>query len=855
MNGGGGAGASARGSSAPLMRRRRLAASPPAPPPPPPFSPTLGVAWLRPHPHIPPPCNTTTHTPPVTPTEELLATIYAQVLGLDRVGTHDSFFDLGGDSILSMQVVAHARTAGLVCRPRDVFVEQTVAALARVVTVADGVPGAPDPGVGPVPVTPIMRWLAELGGETDEFNQTMVLRAPAAAEADAADVVAVLQALLDHHAMLRLRADDGAGGWALTVPETGAVDARDCLLTVDELTDAAVLCARARLDPAAGRMVSALWAPRTAELALVVHHLVVDGVSWRILLEDLNVAWIQHRGGQPIALAPVGTSFQRWAHLLDTHADLPEVGEHASTWQRILDTPALLAAPDPVSDTYAVAGHHTAELDTETTRRLLGAIPAAFHAGLQDILLIAYAQAWAELLGSGGAPIGIDVESHGRDDDVAPGLDLSRTVGWFTAKYPVALAVPPPGTPEALGRTVKAAKEQLRALPDGLSYGLLRYLRPESGVSGPDPVIGFNYLGRLGGAVPEAEPADGLWQVGTAAPDVARMAGATRIPLAHSVELNAGVLQTAAGPTLHADWTWATTAFDNARAERLSRLWFDALTAICAHVEQGGGGLTPSDIVPARLTQAQIDELQTDYQIADILPLSPLQHGLLYHATRLPDGSRGDTYALQLDLAVTGPLDAARLLEAIRVVVRRHPNLAARFVDRYEIPVQIIPADPEICWQQLEFSSDSIEEQIRQHCAAERAAVCDLRDGPSFRAAVVRTGEDRHRITLTSHHIVLDGWSLPILLGEIFAAYHHTQLPAAVPYRRFVQWLADRDTAAARAAWGEVFAGFERPTLVGPPTRATAGQRGVCTNQLSVEITGAARCKTSWGACSRPQRR
>ena len=203
------------------------------------------------------------------------------------------------------------------------------------------------------------------------------------------------------------------------------------------------------------------------------------------------------------------------------------------------------------------------------------------------------------------------------------------------------------------------------------------------------------------------------------------------------------------------------------------------------------------------------------------------------------DGSGDDVYAVQLDVALTGVVDEVRLRDAVLTVLKRYPNLVARFYEGFGEPVQIIPADPEICWQQLEFSSDSIEEQIRQHCAAERAAVCDLRDGPSFRAAVVRTGEDRHRITLTSHHIVLDGWSLPILLGEIFAAYHHTQLPAAVPYRRFVQWLADRDTAAARAAWGEVFAGFERPTLVGPPTRATAGQRGVCTNQLSVEITGA----------------
>ena len=157
---------------------------------------------------------------PATAIEEILAGIYAQVLGLERVGVDDSFFDLGGDSILSMQVVARARAAGVLCRPRDVFVEQTVARLAQVAGVADGEAGVVDEGVGPVVATPIMRWLHSVDGPVEQFNQTMVVQAPAGVTE--ADVVVVLQALLDRHAMLRLRVDDdGAGGWSLTVPEVG----------------------------------------------------------------------------------------------------------------------------------------------------------------------------------------------------------------------------------------------------------------------------------------------------------------------------------------------------------------------------------------------------------------------------------------------------------------------------------------------------------------------------------------------------------------------------------------------------------------------------------------------------------
>jgi non-ribosomal peptide synthase protein (TIGR01720 family) len=256
-------------------------------------------------------------------------------------------------------------------------------------------------------------------------------------------------------------------------------------------------------------------------------------------------------------------------------------------------------------------------LDTETTRMLLGEVPAAFHAGIQDILLIAFGLALAEFAGDDAVPIGIDVEGHGRQEELAPDVDLSRTVGWFTAKYPVALEVGGLSWGQvvagdvALGVVVKDAKEQLRALPDPLTYGLLRYLNPDVDLPGSDPTIGFNYLGRLG-APAQAATADEVW--GVSQEGVASTAAATSVPmpLAHTVALNAGTLDTDGGPHLHANWTWAPSALEHAQVSRLSQLWFDALTGICAHVRGGGGGLTPSDIAVG-LTQQQIDELQGQY--------------------------------------------------------------------------------------------------------------------------------------------------------------------------------------------------------------------------------------------------
>ena len=263
----------------------------------------------------------------------------------------------------------------------------------------DGAVGLVDEGVGPVLATPIMCWLAGVEGPVEQFNQTMVLQAPAGVTE--ADVVVVVQALLDRHAMLRLRVeDDGAGGWSLRVPEVGSVDARECLHAVDVLSDEALVGARSRLNPAAGVMLSALWVASTSQLVLIIHHLAVDGVSWRILLEDLNIGWAQHHDGQPIALPAGGTSFARWASLLAEYARRPEVVGQADAWRQVAATPAALPAVHPEVDTYASAGRLSVSLDAETTRLLLGGVPAAFHAGVHDILLIAFGLAWAEFLGT-----------------------------------------------------------------------------------------------------------------------------------------------------------------------------------------------------------------------------------------------------------------------------------------------------------------------------------------------------------------------------------------------------------------------------------------------------------------------
>ncbi|MDC9002890.1 condensation domain-containing protein, partial [Mycobacterium marinum] len=802
---------------------------------------------------LPAPDYTTTeaYLAPQGPVEEVLANIYAQVLGVDRISATDSFFALGGDSISSIQVVTRARAAGVVCSPRDILVEQTVAGLARVARLATAADHDADPGVGEVALTPIMYWLSGIAGPVEQFNQTVAVQAPDGA--DAADAVALVQALLDRHPMLRLRVegmggDDAGGhglGWSLSTLETGSIEADQCVQSVPVLSEQTLAAARDRLDPATAVMVQGLWVSSSAQLVLIIHHLAVDGVSWRILLEDLNTAWIEHREGRPAALAAQGTSFQRWATVLQRHARSTTVVDTADTWRSVNTVTPPLAAPDPLRDTIATAGRLSMSLDAETTAVLLGPAPAAFHTGVQEILLIALGLAWTHFLGTNTA-VGIDVEGHGRHEHITDGLDLSHTVGWFTTLYPVVLSwqhlqwshVRAADT--ALATLIQHGKEQLHAIGEGVNYGLLRYLNPDIDLDTPPASIMFNYLGRFSTPTTPAAAAQ-HWQIST---DTALDAATAPTALTHTVEINALTTDTPTGPQLHAHLRWATTICQRTAIEELTTLWREALTAICAHVNAGGGGFSPSDLLPARLTQQQIDRLQHHQRLADILPLTPLQHGLLFHTLTHPDtdtDTAEQSYVVQINIGLHGPVDPNRLQHAATTLLHRHPHLAAQFIHHdLDQPVQLITANPHLHWTYLDLTTtNNTEQALQQWCVDQRRAVADLDNATPFRAALARTGTNHYRFVLTNHHIVCDGWSLPIMFSEILAAYHQRPLPPPVPFRRVVTRLAQQDHDQARTIWRTALAGLATPTLLDPTDQLGATSKNTHTLQLSTATTTA----------------
>ncbi|MFB7280851.1 amino acid adenylation domain-containing protein [Streptomyces hydrogenans] len=558
---------------------------------------------------------------PETAAEKLLCELFAAVLGRSGVGVDDDFFALGGDSIVSIRLVSRARSRGLSLSTKDVFRYRTVAALAAHAKVrtpgagASRAAGAAPAGTGAadaprppldsgaeVPLTPILHWQRERGGPVDGFHQSVLIRTPAGLTATR--LRALLQALLDRHDALRTRLTrDGA--WRLDVLPRGAVDAAGRIARIDaseldagrlaERVRAEADAARRRLAPGEGNMVQAVWFDagpgRPGRLLLMVNHLVVDGVSWRILLEDLGTG-VAPRSEAPDA-APV--SFAEWGRRLADEAR----GRSAELpfWQGLLEGAGpLLPGAEllPARDVEGAKRTVTRVLPADRTEPLLTRVPARLGVGVNAVLLGALSTAaghWRTDSGPGDGPSGgpadgdgvpflVDVEGHGREE-IAGGLDLSATVGWFTSMFPVRL----PGLPGDPEGAVRVVDGQLGSMPDkGLGFGLLRHLHPEAG-----PVLGalpraqilFNYLGRFDrpddtdwGLVPEAGAVGG--------------GGDPGMPLTHLLEVSAIVHDRGARPELHVTWAYPEALLERARVEELADAWCAALETLTTSTAEPG---------------------------------------------------------------------------------------------------------------------------------------------------------------------------------------------------------------------------------------------------------------------------
>ncbi|HEX3529425.1 MAG TPA: amino acid adenylation domain-containing protein [Thermoanaerobaculia bacterium] len=757
------------------------------------------------------PTGAAAQTPPANAVEAALAEVVAGVLGLPRVGVHDNFFALGGDSILSIQVVTQARRLGIALTPTQLFQQQTVAQMATVATMATTAGTLletkieEEPGSGAVPLTPVQRWFfAEVvdrePGAAHHFNLSLLLAAPE--RLDPARLAAALALLTRRHDALRLRFRRGPEGWEQWTEAPGVAAPDLPVIDLSRLAPdarpgalaAAAAQAQGSLDltngPLQRAIVCDLGPGQEGRLLWVMHHLLVDAVSWRVLVEDLAAASASQD------LPPRTTSFKRWAELLAAHAASPALTAELPFWQGLPWTEAAPIPRDfgsPTAGTVASERAVTFELDEAETRALLEEVPRAYGTRIQEVLLTAVARAFA---GWAASPVLLlDLEGHGREE-ISAAADLTRTVGWLTNVYPVVLDLRAGTDPAS---ALKAVKEQVRRVPGGgLGYGLLR----ETALAGlPKPEVSFNYLGQIGpiGPIGQGPIAQEEAPAFSLAPEESGPQRDRRLPRLHLLAIEGSI----AGGRLSLSCLYSAEAHRPATAGKLLADLGAALRELIDHCRRPeAGGFTPSDFLAARLSQTQIDRLVDRLgghrsTLEDVYELSPMQREMLAQTLRSPGSG---VYCVQLHGRLSGPLDRAAFARAWAAVIDRHPVLRTAFHWReLEKPVQTVWRQASLSLHQDDWRGLPAAEQAKRledFLLADRQRGFALDRAPLLRIAVFHAGPDSWRFVLSVHHLLLDGWCVSLIFTEVLAFYaayssdgEAPRLGHPRPYRDYILWL------------------------------------------------------------------
>ncbi len=781
-----------------------------------------------------PEANRQQYVAPRNELESTLAAIWCAVLNVQQVGLDDNFFELGGDSILSIQVVSRARQAGIHFSPRDLFQHQTVQTLAAVATRSEQVTAEQGVLTGSSGLTPIQHWFFDTDiPARQHWNQALVLKPLQLLEPHRLEQA--LLAVLEHHDALRLSFTRRNAQWHaehLTVPQGGVLmqaQVRDMAQCTALFTDT-----QRSLDLEHGPLLRALLVdgPEGQQrLLIAIHHLVVDGVSWRVLLEDLQNVYRQLSEGESVSLPAKTNALRDWAARLQAYASSESLREELSVWQDHLAGPTVALPVDRAQGTLRNRDADTVSvrLDAEHTRQLLQQAPSAYRTQVNDLLLTALARVLCRWSGHDSALI--QLEGHGRET-LFDEIDLTRSVGWFTSAYPLRLT--PVQIEEAAGQgaSIKAIKEQLRAVPHkGLGYGVLRYLADDlckqAMAALPTADITFNYLGQFDqsfGSEALFHPLD----------ESAGLAHDPDAPLPNALSVDSQVY----GGELVLRWTFSRERHDANTIRELAEAYVAELYSLIAHcLKDDAGGLTPSDFPLAQLTQPQLDSLPVAASaIEDVYPLTPMQEGLLLH-TLLEPGT--GLYYMQDRYRINSALDPERFAQAWQAVIARHEALRASFCWNVgEDMLQVIHKPGSTPIEYLDWSNDPEAEQeprLQAMLKAEREAGFDLLNQAPFHLRLIRVGEARYWFMMSNHHILIDAWCRSLLMNDFFEIYmalgegHDAQLATAPRYRDYIAWLQRQNLNEARQWWQQNLQGFERTTPIPsdrPFLREHAGHSG-----------------------------
>ncbi|NET44012.1 non-ribosomal peptide synthetase [Okeania sp. SIO2B3] len=762
---------------------------------------------------------------PQTPTQESLAQIWQQVLGLEQIGIHDNFFEIGGDSIISIQIVALAQKAGIKLTTKQLFQNQTIAEQAAVAGTIDIVQHQQGLVTGEIPLIPIQHWFFEQNlAEMHHFNQSFMLSV--SPQLDPELLSTAVGKILEHHDVLRLRFHKTSKSWQQInygKPESIPFQVVDLskLSTPEQfnLLGQTAIEQQASLDLNNGPLIKVilfkLGSQTPGRLLIIVHHLAVDGVSWRILLEDLFEVYQQLEQKQTVQLPGKTTAFQDWAVRLLEYGQSQELQAQLDywlnqPWDNVVSLP-VDNADKKADNIVGNAVNISKSLTKEQTTALLQEVPSTYNTQINDVLLTALVISLADWMGT--KTVSINLEGHGREE-LFPEVDLSRTVGWFTSIFPVQLQL----SSADIGEALKSVKEQLRRIPDrGIGYGILRYMSQDEKIRTqlaalPHPEISFNYLGQFNN--------DRFQQLSWQGTE--ESAGANQSPQgnrAHLLDINALIVE----GELQIIWTYNNSIHQDATITNLLEKYTEALQNIIVHCQSSlTGGFTPSDFSAVDLTQPELDKIVAKINsknIESIYSLSPGQKGILFHTLYAPDTG---VYIEQMLIGFSGEVNVEAFKQAWQQVVQRHGVLRTLFVwQGIRQPLQVVQKQVELPWSYLDWQnlpSTEQEQNLEMLLKADRQQGFQLDLPPLMRFTFIRLSNLNYKLLWSINHTIIDGWCWPIIFKDFLSYYQSDNqaqsinLPPVRPYQDYIAWLQQQNSKNAEEFWRESLRGFTEAT-------------------------------------------
>ena len=756
--------------------------------------------------------------PPQGDREIAVARVWRDVLKQPEIGREDDYFRLGGDSIKGIQIISRLLQAGWRLDMRWLFRHPTIAGLAprlEPTRVAAGL--ASGEAVGEVTLGPIQRWFFETYTiQPAHFNQGVWLDGQGRWDVEAMQVA--LRHVTAAHDAFRYRYSKAAGHWRQQCAAGSGtlavrvVDLRGVAQPAQAATEL-VRAEQAAIDLAQGPLTRAVIVRTDARdrLFWTAHHLVVDGVSWRILLEELSAAYTAAHAGQPLPRVLRTASFGHWTRTIDAAVAGGLLADEAKHWQELAGRPEPRLPYDTARGPGTVADLRTVSvtLGADLTESLLRAAHAAYRTRGVELLVSAFRFAYAQW--NSGEPLKLMLEGHGRESALAD-LDVSRTVGWFTSVYPVQFAAL---SAAAVGPAlIRETKEQLRRVPrNGAGYGWGQ-AKDVNGARAEHlrTAISFNFIGSF-----DPGETGAAFELSAERPPAAQAAR-------QAVEQSISVFGYATGGRMHWTVEYDSTRWSEPTMHGLLEQFGQALEKVAAVTAAAKGVLSsPADFVCRRLELAAFDRMGERCEwapeaVADIYPLSPMQQGLFYEAIKAPSS---EAYFEQTSFCLEGAVDLDALQQSWRDLVARHPALRSVFLQAEgdEDPLQVVLRSQNAAVSVVSLLGQSAEQQreaVAEFQRADRASPFALEEGPLMRVCIFQLGRERLQLVWSHHHILMDGWCVGILYEDLMRSYEaraqgrEPRLEMPADYRNYLHWIETLDRKASAAFWQQELAGYER---------------------------------------------